>query len=50
MRKANINRDSAALFFLEAIGIDSGQRFDQSGFSVVDVAGRPHDYRLHKKK
>ena len=37
--KAKIDRDAAGLFLRQAIGIDSGERFDQRGLPVVDVAG-----------
>jgi hypothetical protein len=29
MSKSDVNRDPAALFFFEAVGIDTGERFDQ---------------------
>jgi hypothetical protein len=37
--KPQLNRDAPPLFFLEAVGIDAGEGFDQGGFSVVDMAG-----------
>ena len=36
---------NAALFFLrQPIGIDTGQSFDQCGFTMIDVAGCADDY------
>src|SRR5471032_1602100 len=34
---AEVDRDAARLLFLEAVGIDAGQRFDQCSLAVVDV-------------
>src|SRR5579862_358957 len=47
MSKANINRDAAAFLFFQPVGIDPCQCLDQSGFTVVYVAGRSHDDRFH---
>ena len=41
---AEIDGDAARLFFLEAIGIDAGQRFDQRGLAVIDVARGADDH------
>src|SRR5437667_8467512 len=46
--KSNVNRYSPAFFFLQAIGIDSGQRLDEGGFSVIDVAGGANDDGFHR--
>jgi hypothetical protein len=48
MGKTDIDRDAAALFFLQAIGVDAGKGFDQSGFAVVNVAGCTYDDRFHR--
>ena len=40
MGKAQVDRDSAALLFLQAVGIDAGQRLDQRRLPMVNVAGR----------
>ena len=42
-RKAQIDRDSAPLFFFEAVGIGARQRLNQRRFSVVDVPGGSDD-------
>src|SRR5262249_31082830 len=47
MREADVNGDAAAFFLFEAVGIDTGQRFDQRGLAVIDVAGGANDYGLH---
>ena len=44
MGKPEVDGDAAALFFLQAIGVDSGQRFHQSGFSVINVPGGAYDH------
>jgi hypothetical protein len=48
MGESQINGYSAALFFLQAIGINSGQGFDQSGFTVINVASGANDDGLHR--
>ena len=45
--EAEIDRDSAALFFLEAVGVDAGESLDQRGLPVIDMPGRPDDDRFH---
>jgi len=47
VREAEIDSDAAALFFLESVGVDAGERLDQCGFSVVDMAGRAYNDRFH---
>ena len=42
--KAQIDRDPAAFFFRQAVGINASQRFDESRFSMIDVAGGPDNY------
>src|SRR5712675_2140890 len=44
--ETEVNGDAAALFLFEAVGMRSGQGFDQGGLSVVDVAGGADDYTL----
>jgi len=41
--KSQINRNAALFFFLEPIRILSGQRFDQAGFPLIDLAGGADD-------
>ena len=48
MRKTDIDRDAAFLFLLEAIGINAGERFYQSGFAVIDVSGSSYDNVRHR--
>ena len=47
VREAEIDRDAARLFFLQPVGIGAGQRLDQRGLAVIDVAGGADDDRLH---
>ena len=42
-RVAEVDRESAALLLVEPIGVDPGERDDQRGLAVVDVAGRRDD-------
>ena len=41
--EAEIDRDAALFFFLEAIGVLAGEGFDERGFAVIDVAGGADD-------
>ncbi len=43
MGKTEVDGDAAALFFFQAVGVNSSQRLDQSGFAVVDVPRRAYD-------
>ena len=47
MCEPDVDGNAALLFFFKAIGVYSGESFDEGGFSVVDVAGRPDDDVLH---
>ena len=47
MGEAEVDGDAAALLFFQAVGVDAGQRFDQRGLAVVDVAGGADDDVLH---
>ena len=47
VREAEVDGDAAALLFFQAVGIDAGQRFDQRGLAVIDVAGGADDDVLH---
>ena len=40
MGKTEIDGDAADFFFREAVGFDAGQPTDQSGFAMIDMAGR----------
>ena len=42
-----VDGDAAALLLFQAVGVDAGKRFDQSGLAVVDVAGGADDDMLH---
>ena len=44
VRVPRFERDAAALFFRKAIGVDAGERLDQRGLAVIDVAGGADDY------
>jgi hypothetical protein len=41
--EAEIDRDAAFFFFLEAIGVLAGEGSDERGFAVIDVAGGADD-------
>ena len=43
MSKTEIDGDAALFFFLEPVGVGAGERFDQAGFTVIDVAGGADD-------
>ncbi len=45
--EAQVDGDAAALLFLQAVGVDAGQRLDQRGLAVIDVAGGADDDVLH---
>ncbi len=42
-REAEVDGDAAPLLLGEPIGVDAGQRLDQRGLPVIDVAGRADD-------
>jgi hypothetical protein len=44
--ESEFNGDATTLLFLEPVGIDSGNRLDQRGLSMVDVSGGSEDYLL----
>jgi hypothetical protein len=46
--EADVDGDPAAFFFLQAVGIDAGQRADQSGLAVIDVPGGADDDVLNR--
>ena len=48
VREAELDRDAARLLFLQAIGIDAGQRLDQRALAVIDVAGGADDDVSHR--
>ena len=45
--KANINRDAALFFFLEAIRIYAGKGAHKGGFTVINVSGSTNNYSFH---
>jgi hypothetical protein len=47
MGKAQVNRYAALFLFPEAIGVDAGERLDERGLAVVDVAGGAYDHAPH---
>ena len=47
VREAEIDGDAAAFFFFQAVGVDAGERLDERGLAVIDVAGRADDDVLH---
>ena len=44
--EAEIDRESATLFFRQAIRIDAGQRFDQTRLAVIDVPREGDDHGM----
>ena len=48
MRESNIDGDTAALFFFQAVRIDASQSLYQCGFPVVYMAGGADNDRLHR--
>ena len=48
VREADVDGDPPLLLLLEAVGIDTGQSFDEFCLSVVDVAGRSGDDVFHR--
>src|SRR5215470_2821079 len=49
-REAKIDRDSAALFFFQAVGVGAGKGFNQRRFAVVDMAGGTDDDVLRHER
>ncbi len=49
MGKSYIDRDAAALFFFQAIGINPGQSLHERSFAVIDMASGAYDDRFHAK-
>ena len=47
VREAEVDGDAAPLLFFQAVGIDPGQRFDERGLAVIDVARGSDDDVLH---
>ena len=45
--EAEVDGDAAALLFLEAVGVDAGERLHQRGLAVIDMPGRAGDDVLH---
>src|SRR5438874_10107493 len=43
LRKTQLDRDAAQLFFGEAIGIDTGERTDERALAVINMPGRRED-------
>jgi hypothetical protein len=49
MREANVDGDTAAFFFCQAVGVNPCQRLDQGGFSMVNVTRGPDNNGLHRE-
>jgi hypothetical protein len=47
IRKSDVDSDASLLFFFEAVGVDTGERLDQRGLAVVNVACGSYDDRFH---
>ncbi len=47
MGETKIDRDPARFFLGQPIGIDAGQRLDQRGLAVIDMARRGENKVLH---
>ncbi len=45
-RETQIDGDAAALFFLQAVGMRTGEGFDQRRLAVVNMPGRTDNYAL----
>ena len=43
VREAELDGDAAFLLFLQAIGIDAGERVHERALAVIDVAGGADD-------
>ena len=50
VRETDIDGDAAALLLFQPVRVDAGERLDQRGLAVIDVAGRAHDDVLHPLK
>ena len=48
MREADVDRDAALLFLLQAIGVDAGERLYQRCFAVINMSGGSYDDVRHK--
>ena len=47
MSKSDVDGDAASFYLFEAIGIDSGQRFHERCFAMINMSGGPHNHGLH---
>ena len=47
MGKAEIDRNATLFLFLQSIGVDAGERLDQSSFAVINVSGSAYDNARH---
>ena len=50
VRKSEVDRDAPALLLGQAVRVDSGERLDERGLPVVDVAGGADEKPLHGAK
>ncbi len=46
--ESEVDRNSTALLFFQAVRVDAGEGADQGGLAVVDVARRADDNVLHE--
>ncbi len=48
MREAEVERDAAPLLLLEAVAVDAGERANERGLAVIDMAGGADEKRSHR--
>src|SRR5690606_5035488 len=48
--EAEVDGDAAALLLRQAVGVDAGERRDEGGLAVVDVAGRAEGEVRHQRR
>ena len=48
-RVAELDRDAALALLGQPVGVDAGERADEHGLAVVDVAGGPEGERVHRR-
>ena len=48
VREAEIERDAASFLFLETVAVDTGERPDERGLAVIDMAGGADEDRSHR--
>ena len=48
VRETDIDRNAPLFLFFKAVGIDSGESFNQRRFTVIDVSGGSYDNVRHR--